>query len=452
VIVAKDPTFSNIVDYAFTRVPAYAVRTGSAPRTYADETTAFYWVVLPSLGTNGSGAPGNPALGAPADFHKQTAPPQLLAPADGTEFSGPARFQWTSSEGARNYHLQVADEPSFGDPLYELTVASTAHTALEQFPGATTLYWRVQAQDENNIGLTWSDTGTFEIDLPAPVLDPANVTAGDGLPTVRWDPVPGAISYDLHVQEPDGDSDDFGGFPSTAASWIKMTGVGIFTWQVRARFPKDGSGLSISSTPGPWSAPATYARTIAEPQNPAEDIGQNRLVLSWDPKTGVDNYKVQISTREDFASTIESKTTDNPSFASTLTSLTYKNPATLWWHVAAVDADGNVGAWTAASSFSWPGISSPAEELKTFALSTTGRFVKNRYRTVYLYAKDGDTLTPVSGATVRVSGCGLLSTKFTNSSGAARFYLKATRTGTVTFRVSRSGFETKSITRRCRAP
>ena len=50
VIVAKDPSFTNIIDYAFTRFPAYAVRTGSQPSTYLDETTSYYWVVLPCNG------------------------------------------------------------------------------------------------------------------------------------------------------------------------------------------------------------------------------------------------------------------------------------------------------------------------------------------------------------------------------------------------------------------
>jgi hypothetical protein len=452
VIVAKEPSFTVVVDYAFTRIPAYAVRTQSSPRTYPDETTAYYWVVLPSNGTNGSGAPGNVSLGAYSNFHKETEPPALLSPADGTVFSGPARFQWGLSDGARAYHLQVADEPSFADPLYDETTVSTAHTALEQFPSATTLYWRVQPLDENNTGLNWSETGTFEIDLPAPELDPANATSGDGLPVVSWAPVPGAVSYDIHVQEPDGDPDDFGGFPSTAASWLKMTGVGIFTWEVRARFPKSGTTTSLSTTAGPWSETAAYTRTIHEPQNPAADIGNRRLVLSWNAKTGVKNYKVQVSEREDFSPYIESKVTDNPSFAPMLNSLSYKDPATLWWRVAAVDADSNVGDWTTAASFGWPGITTPASALKQFSLSTKGQFVKNRYRTVYLYARDSSTLLGVTGATVRASGCGLLSTKFTNSNGAAKFYLKATRTGTVTFRVSRSGYETKSITRKCRAP
>jgi hypothetical protein len=135
-----------------------------------------------------------------------------------------------------------------------------------------------------------------------------------------------------------------------------------------------------------------------------------------------------------------------------MTSLSYKNAGTLYWRVAAVDADSNVGDWTTTRSFDWPGITAPAVALKKFSLSTTGHFVKGRYRTVNFYAKDSATLLAVSSATVRVSGCGLLTTKFTNSSGVAKFYLKATRTGTATFRVSRSGYETKSIYRKCRAP
>lgn len=450
VIVAKDPSFTTIVDYAFTRIPAYAVRTGTQPRTYPDETTAYYWVVLPSQGANGSFAPGNVQTSAYADFEKQTTPPDLLEPENGTVFSGQPTFRWTTSRGARRYHLQVDDEPTFGSPLVdEVRTASTSFTALKTYSSASTLYWRVQAEDENNTGLTWSATGNFQVALPAPSIDPSNLGTSDNLPVVFWSPVPGAISYTLEVEDEDQHADQFDGFPSTAASWEKITGAGILTLRVRAEFPKANS---LSTTLGPWSAPEDFVHTIHEPQNPAEEVGANRLVLSWDAKTGMKQYKVQISARQDFASYIESKSTDNPSFAPTLSSFTYKNAGTLYWRVAAVDADANVGDFTTVRSFSWPGITTPAAPLKKFSLSTKGYFVKNRYRTVYLYAKDSSTLLPVSGATVRVSGCGLLTTKFTNSNGAAKFYAKATKIGTATFRVSRSGYETRYIYRKCRAP
>ena len=72
VIVAKDPSFTTIIDYGFTRIPAYAVRTQSQPRTYPDETTSYYWVVLPATGHRRQSAAGNvPSQGGYADFEKQ---------------------------------------------------------------------------------------------------------------------------------------------------------------------------------------------------------------------------------------------------------------------------------------------------------------------------------------------------------------------------------------------
>lgn len=62
VIVAKDSNFSNIVDYAFTQLPAYAPRTGSNVRTYADELTLYYWAVLPAAQSNGGLAASDPLL------------------------------------------------------------------------------------------------------------------------------------------------------------------------------------------------------------------------------------------------------------------------------------------------------------------------------------------------------------------------------------------------------
>ena len=78
-----------------------------------------------------------------------------------------------------------------------------------------TLYWRVQAQDENNNGLTWSETRTFEIDLEQPTLDPATPTLGDAsLPVLRWFPVPGAVSYSLRIHEPnDTTPNTYTGYP-----------------------------------------------------------------------------------------------------------------------------------------------------------------------------------------------------------------------------------------------
>jgi hypothetical protein len=265
--------------------------------------------------------------------------------------------------------------------------------------------------------------------------------------------VPGAVSYTLDVQEADGDHNQFSGFPSTASSWQRFTGVGILTLKVRADFP---TSSTVSTVAGPWSELSTFTHTIREPFNPASDAGQNRLLLSWDAKTGVKNYKVQISAREDFSPYIENRTTDNPRFAPTLISTTYAAGGHFWWRVAAVDADGNVGDW-ATRTFDLPPLASstpPPTSLKTFRLSAKGYPVKNRYKTIYITVKDSASLAAIRYASVRASGAGVrATTKLTNSSGVARFYLRATRyPGTVTFRVSKAGYQTKYLYRKVRLP
>jgi hypothetical protein len=440
VIVSKDPSFTTIVDYALTRIPAYAVRTQSQPRTYADETTSYYWVVLPATGATGGGAPGNPALGAYADFLKQSTPPALLAPDDAATFPLQPTFQWAPTLYAKRYHLQVADEPTFATPIDDITTASTEFTALKTYAAAKTLYWRVQAQDENNTGLTWSETRAFQIDLDKPVLDPATPTQGDAsLPVLRWFPVPGAVSYSLRIHEPNDNTPNvYSGYPSTAASFLKITGTGIFTWEIRADFPK-----STGTTPGPWSDPADYTNTIKEPTGPVSSAGAHRLVMSWDPKTGTKQYRVQVSKRQDFNPAIETKTTDNPDYAPTLTSSTYMSGGTFYWRVAAIDGDGNVGTYAnTPEQFTLPVISG-GSTAKHFTVTSTGRLVKKRYRTVYIKVRDQATLNVVTGASVLASGCGVaVTSKKTNTSGVAKFRLKPTTLGKVTFRVTKPGYVT----------
>ena len=452
VIVAKDPSFTTIVDYVLTRIPAYAVRTQSQPRTYADETTSYYWVVLPATGTTGGGAPGNPALGAYADFLKQSTPPALLAPTDGASFALQPTFQWSPTLGAKRYHVQVANEPTFASPLDDVTTASTEFTALKTYPAANTLYWRVQAQDENNTGLTWSETRTFEIDLAKPTLDPATPTLGDAsLPVLRWFPVDGAVSYSLRIHEPNDNTPNiYSGFPSTASSFQKITGTGIFTWEIRAEFPK-----STGTTSGPWSDPADFTHTIKEPTNPVSSAGLNRLVMSWDAKTGTKQYRVQISKREDFNPMIEQKTTDNPDYAPPLTSSSYTAGGTYYWRVAAIDGDGNVGTFAnSAETFNLPPITTGGgPTTKHFKVTASGKLVKNRGRDIAIKVRDLATLNPVMGASVMASGSGVaLTVKSTNSSGVAKFRLRPTQLDKVTFRVSKSGYLTVYPTRRVYRP
>lgn len=172
IVVARDPSFTNVVDYAWTKVPAYAPRTNTATKGYADESSDYYWAVLPAEDTNGYGVSAELTTSNAQPFTKHATPSSLLGPANGTVVSTAATvFRWSPVVGARRYRVQVSNDPTFvnviseGGALFNGALTdSTAYTSNTAYPTGTTLHWRVQAEAEdgaNFVGLTWSATGTF---------------------------------------------------------------------------------------------------------------------------------------------------------------------------------------------------------------------------------------------------------------------------------------------------
>jgi hypothetical protein len=356
VVVSRDPNFTNLVDYAFTRVNAYAPRTGFGPRTYPDATNLYYWAVLPATEPNGSGVTTAPTFSAPSNFHKQSFAPTLLTPAEGAVVSGPVRFRWTPTEGARRYRLQVSTDPSFSTFQEDLVngTDSTTYTSSVTYRADKVLYWRVRAEDEGLLGLTWSSPGTFRKVLPAPVPDPSNAVSGDEVPSWKWAPVQGAVSYDFKLVAPNGTTTIFSDVPSSIATPTLLKGTGIWKWQARANFPQVNT---FTRTDGPWSPFKSFTRTITQPSGADEQVGERLLLLRWDAKSGVVNYRVQISPREDFSQLLldAPTTTDNPSYAPWLSALAYAQGGTFYWRVAAADDIAlNVGDFTATQSFTLP--------------------------------------------------------------------------------------------------
>ena len=346
VIVAKDPEFHNVIDYAWTQVRAYAPREGTNPTTYPDETTAYYWAVLPASGFSGTGAVGEPLSASPAQFNKQSTPPQLVSPAAKAGADGPPIFRWTAVDGARRYRLQVSREDDFGKLLDDVATASISYTANISYPADVALFWRVRAEDEMGVGLTWSEKRVFRYQLPAPDTSGGG-TVGESIPTWRWKSVTGAVTYDVHVQLPDGSQADFKGIQSAAWTAVKMTGTGVFRWRVRANFPTG----RYATVPGPWSRTRPFTRTIGRPFGTRTVGGGRSVHFSWQPKSGAKEYSVEVSERPDFSQVTDRGTTDTTAFAPLLSRYGNSSAKTLYWRVAALDEDRNQSAWTKPKRF-----------------------------------------------------------------------------------------------------
>jgi hypothetical protein len=298
--------------------------------------------VVPAQQPSGEGFNTVPSDNNPRPFHKRSIPPSLLLPAEGADIQQQPVFRWTATEGADDYQIQVAADPSFGQLLDDVTTAATSYTSERTYPADTVLYWRVRATDAGGIGLTWSNVGTFRRKLATPTVAGDNPTGGGTIPVLRWNPVEGATSYDVHVQQADGTERHFSDLRSTAFTANTWFGTGIWRWQVRANFPAG----AIGSVQGGYTRRRAFRRLIPAPKGLRKVNRRRRVLLSWKPVRQVKNYRVEIAKTDSFRSVAESTTTDHTTWAPKLTGLYELLGGTKYfWRVAAVDEGGNVGGW-----------------------------------------------------------------------------------------------------------
>lgn len=340
VVISRDAGFTQVADVAFTNIPAYAPRLANQ-EPLADATSGYYWAIIPSAGADGSVVTTNPPTDdAPQTFTKSSTPPNVLAPINGAIVAAQPTFSWTPAENARNYTLQVSEDPSFGNPIDNVSTDATAYTSSSTYPADTVLYWRVRANDWNGQGLNWSPTATFQRTLPSPVPSSGNPTRATGLPDLSWAPVQGAISYDVHIEQQDGSTHDFN-VASTSFTPTLFYGLGVWHWQVRAEFPVANFG----NVAGGYSPLQAFVRTLGPPSGVHGVKSGTRIVISWQPDIAAKQYEVDIASTSGFATELDSHRVDGSSWSPNIDFTQPTAKGTLYWRVAAVDAGNNVGAF-----------------------------------------------------------------------------------------------------------
>jgi hypothetical protein len=352
VVIARDPQFTNIADAAITQVPAYAPRSRGFGGSHlaeplTDETTDYYWAVLPASDANAVNIFSTYADNNPRTFDKNSTPPTPLGPTSGSDIGTQPTFQWTEAEGVRAYRLQVASDPSFSHPLDDIVTDSTAFTSLSTYPADTTLYWRVRGNDVNGNGLNWSSVGTFTRRLPLPSFLPGNPTAGSGLPVLSWSPVAGAIGYDIHSDNGDGTSSD-GTTRSPTFTPREIWGTGVLHYKVRAAFPSSNGG----DVRGPYTDLQPFTRTFGPVTGVNALRSPSRVLLSWDGYTGAKSYKADISTTDSFDHTIATVQTDGTVWAPDLKD---SPGGRLYYRILPIDSHGSNGA-EATGTFTLPKV------------------------------------------------------------------------------------------------
>ena len=141
------------------------------------------------------------------------------------------------------------------------------------------------------------------------------------------------------------------------------------------------------------------------------------------------NYRIQISGSNSFSDIAYSASTENLAIAPPLTSAAFVDGGKLYWRVAAIDEGNNVGGF-ATGTFRTP---------KRMVVAIAGGAVRGARSKVSVTVKDARGRA-VKKAKVAVSGAAHAKSRRTNKRGVATFRLRARRKGTISFRVTRSGY------------
>jgi hypothetical protein len=443
VIIATDNTFQHVIDEAFTHVDAYAPRANLGVVNYPDTNTTYAWAVLPAANYDGSSAGGDPTTAGsyPQTFDFHSVQPSPIAPLTGDTVTTQPTFSWTPVAGADHYELQVATDSGFGNTVggTPITTNATSYTGTN-FP-AGNLYWRVHALDASGNGLSWTTPQQFTKTFAAPTFtgngstynDP---TSTDGIPRLQWDAMPGATSYEVKIYHGSSSPMIDQTVQSTVFVPTSLAGTGHFTWTVYANYP-----TSSNDVESPPSATQAVDRVIAAPGGLTGGTAtQHSMLLSWNSKAGAASYAVQIATDNQFTNVFDNYHTEITQLAPSLSDFggNYANGGPLYWRIAAIDADGNQGAWSSAQSVSLP--------VQIHASSPTVIVLHKSTTTVKVFAKTGAGKA-ISGVTVTDTGCGVTkASKKAGASGAATFKVHPTKTGKITFTLSRTGYLKATMT------
>jgi hypothetical protein len=358
-------------------------------------------------------------------FQHASTPPTPIAPVGGAAASGSVVFSWTAvPEQVRNYTIEIAKDDSFSTILESNTTDATSYSATATYPVGSTVYWRVRANNDDSKGLAWSGTSTFVQTLPVPSITTAAPFTGATFPALTWTPVDGATSYEVQDVYPDGTVHVTSSIPSTGVSYTKMTGVGHGTVQVRAIF---NNGLRSA-----YSATRGVDHTIAEPGGTKTQLinkpGKLALTFAWNTKTNTKQYKVQVSRTPGFTAPFLDEATDQSSYTPLLTQQDFIDGGVMYWRVASIDPDGNIGAFSKPKKFT---------TLARMAVTLSGTPPKGQRAVVTITVVDAKS-KPVKKASVKLRGAGVKTGAHkTNKKGIVTFSIKPTKAANLVVTVNK---------------
>ncbi len=329
-IIATDEALTNVV----------LTKSGLTDTTYTltnnEKLTAltnYYWVAVVE-GSDGSQG----QLSEVWKFRTVLAAPILSLPANNSVNQPESViFTWLKVDEAVDYQIQISRLADFTIVAQDNQTLGALQQPLSDLQTNANYYWRVRATDTNEVKGPWSEIWTFKTGQERPIhISPANNSGGHQAPVLLdWSEVKG-YKYDLQVSL----KPEFTGpfvveqseLPEHKFELTSVETNKTYYWRVRA---------VLNDTLSPWTEPWNFSTGLARtvllaPTNGAVDLDKKSILFKWEPTTGANSYKLQVSKNDSFTNLFFN---DSNITTSSKDLYDLEDDQTYYWRVMAFDGE-----------------------------------------------------------------------------------------------------------------
>ncbi len=245
--------------------------------------------------------------------------PQLTSPLNNaTDLDTLVSFQWSASNDAEAYEIQIATDSEFNNLFFEDSLSATMVENIKvEF--ASMYYWRVRAV--NSVGESaWTSARAFTVReqepaIPQLLLPTDGQTDIDTLTTFVWNNADRASSYTFQIST---DSLFASIFLDVITSDTSENVGGMefqqeYFWRVKS---SNSAGESEYSMVNSFTVKAEDA-SVPELLSPANNVQDSELSpnFAWGSAQGATKYEFQLSSILDFSSITENQTLTDTTYS-----------------------------------------------------------------------------------------------------------------------------------------
>lgn len=271
---------------------------------------------------------------------------ELLAPDDGSEEATSVILDWTASQGAESYQIQLSADEDFSSLLVDGNADSTQFP-VEALPGDASIHWKVRAVADEQTG-PWSDSRMFNTGEASGESETVSTTLqspADGSddesanPKLTWTTIASASAYNVQIATDANFSNvvverelETNSFQPSDLS-VQQT----YYWRVEPIV--DGNSTEFSTA---FNFTTSTSVALTTPNNGASNQS-SPIAFEWEEVANANSYQLQVGTDDTFA---------DPVVDENVTETTYEvaeltNNRTYFWRVRTSSGD----EWSQVYSF-----------------------------------------------------------------------------------------------------